>query len=202
MPLIFKSSNTSRSFSEQHGEAYMRVLVHFLVSWHKQRLELQPSPLMQRPQESGLKAMELLLSHQTQQSVNPYQQQKWETGLCTFFVSHFYSQCELFWGFPGLPGLSTAWSLEGERQAVWLACSDINNLTSFLICGNNANQPGWFWSASLREPCPGLLGWPEIRACVRTGMLPFCQKHQKGIETFFPNPTGTLEIRDSSRNSS
>ena len=41
--ISIQNPNTSLCFSEQHGEAYMRVLVHFLVSWHKQRLE--PSPV-------------------------------------------------------------------------------------------------------------------------------------------------------------
>lgn len=41
--ISIQNPNTSLSVSEQHGGAYMRVLVHFLVSWHKQRLE--PSPV-------------------------------------------------------------------------------------------------------------------------------------------------------------
>lgn len=46
-----QNPNTSLCFSEQHGEAYMRVLVHFLVSWHKQRLE--PSPVQSTHAETA-----------------------------------------------------------------------------------------------------------------------------------------------------
>lgn len=104
--IAIQTPNTSRSFSEQHGEAYMRVLVNFLVSWHKQCLE----PSLVCPSWDHRSELDqwqfhgnwvITRSPNTHRVCSHISNRKEKQ--VSFFLSHFYSERELFWVFPELP---------------------------------------------------------------------------------------------------
>lgn len=173
----------------------MRVLVNFLVSWHKQCLE----PSLVCPSWDHRSELDqwqfngnwvITKSPNTHRVCSHISNRKEKQ--VSFFLSHFYSERELFWVFPKLPpGLSTAWSLEGKGvrsglpaliSTIWAAVSSSVEITLIGLAG--FDQP------VLRASVLACWTGPEEWGLSRDWHVSILPEALRSAETFLLNPQG------------